>query len=385
MAVFVLNADSRPNLFISLFQWRPVDGRTPGENFLTEALVYCLRKNETFRTQWFKRILGSEVIDADLRINTRASHVDDERETTIYPDIDIRGVLTSGQPFSLLVEVKWGARYDHAQIAKYDRLIASQPNAHLVFLSANSIDCRNAKAQRVSLGSAFHVFEWQQIYSLLAALSQDCQSSQELVEFMRMHGLNPPEPITQGLLQNYVTSRDFTKRLRRYCEKILNELPWDFLPPHYQDATRQEVKDQYGRVAIVFRRHDWNGTITIGFLYSNHDHRVKFADGSDASVDLMMRIEANPAVVGRAEVVSALQKRVGEVRQCGGVVCLAGDRDNQNPHTLLIAQRSLSEFLDNSDETGQLLAMHKQIGDWSAALFGDGELEKALARFDPIE
>ncbi|MBB3521119.1 PD-(D/E)XK nuclease family protein [Rhizobium sp. BK456] len=376
--------DSNPNLFISLFHWRPGDGRTPGENFLTESFVYCLRRNETFRTGWFKKILGSEVIDADLRICTRASHVDDERETTIYPDIDIRGVLTSGQPFSLLVEVKWGARYDHSQIAKYDRLIAGQPNANLVFLSANSIDCRNASTQRGSLSSTFHIFEWQQIYSLLATSSQDCRSSQELVEFMNKHGLNPPEPITQSLLQSYVTTRDFLKRLRRYCEKLLNESAWDFLPPHYQDATRQEVRDQYGRIAIVFHRHDWNGTITIGYLHSNQDHRVKFADGSDASVDLMMRIEANPTVVGRAEVVSALQKRASQVRQCGGVVRLAGDRDNQNPHTLFIAQRSLSEFLENSDETSQLLAMHAQIREWSTVLFGGGELEKALERFDPI-
>ncbi|MEH7850194.1 PD-(D/E)XK nuclease family protein [Rhizobium laguerreae] len=376
--------DSNPNLFISLFHWRPGDGRTPGENFLTESFVYCLRRNETFRTGWFKKILGSEVIDADLRICTRASHVDDERETTIYPDIDIRGVLTSGQPFSLLVEVKWGARYDHSQIAKYDRLIAGQPNANLVFLSANSIDCRNASTQRGSLSSTFHIFEWQQIYSLLATSSQDCRSSQELVEFMNKHGLSPPEPITQSLLQSYVTTRDFLKRLRRYCEKLLNESAWDFLPPHYQDATRQEVRDQYGRIAIVFHRHDWNGTITIGYLHSNQDHRVKFADGSDASVDLMMRIEANPTVVGRAEVVSALQKRASQVRQCGGVVRLAGDRDNQNPHTLFIAQRSLGEFLENSDETSQLLAMHAQIREWSTVLFGGGELEKALERFDPI-
>lgn len=376
--------DSQPNLFISLFQWRPVDGRTPGENFLTEAFVYCLHKNEMFRTHWLKKILGSKVIDGDLRIRTRASHLDDERETTIYPDIDIRGVLTSGQPFSLIVEVKWGARYDHAQIAKYDRLIAGKPNSHLVFLSANSIDCRNASTQCVSLSSTFHVFEWQEIYSLLATLSKDCRSSQELVEFMHVHGLSPPEPISQSLLHSYITARDFTKRLRRYCEKLLNELPWDFLPLHYQDATRQAVKDQYGRVAIVFPRHDWNGTITIGFLYSNHDHQVKFADGGDASVDLMMRIEANPAVVGRTEVVSALQKRANQVRRCGGVVHLAGDRGNQNNHTLFIAQKSLSEFLDNSNETGQLLDMHKQIRDWSNALFSDGELENALKRFDPI-
>ncbi|MGO4134061.1 hypothetical protein ACEQ6A_05790 [Rhizobium brockwellii] len=376
--------DSNPNLFISLFQWRPVEGRTPGENFLTEAFVYCLRKNETFRTRWFEEILGSAVIDSELRISTRASHLDDERETTIYPDIDIRGILTSGQPFSLLVEVKWGARYDHAQIAKYDRLLKFERNSHLVFISANSMDCRNALMKRHSISAAFHVFEWQQIYSRLATLSQDCRSSQELVEFMHKHGLSPPEPITQNLLQSYVATRDFTKRLRRYCEKLLNEFPWDFLPPHYQDARRQEVKDQYGRVAIVFSRHDWNGTITIGFLYSNHDHQVKFADGGDASVDLMMRIEANPVVAGRVEVVSALKKRPIQVRQCGGVVRLAGDRDNQNPHTLFIAQRSLSEFLDNSDETGQLLAMHAQIRDWSNALFGDGDLENALRRFDPI-
>lgn len=172
------------------------------------------------------------------------------------------------------------------------------------------------------------------------------------------------------------------KGLKRYCEKLLHEYGWHLLPAIYQEPEKQSVSDQFGRMAIVFRRADWNGTITAGFLYSNHDHKVRFADGSDNSVDLMMRIECGPTAAGRNAVVTALRKKTAKARACGGVIHLADDPGNANRHTLFIAQRSLSEFLGEADEAAQLTAMHAQIEVWANALFEDGELEAALTRFD---
>ncbi|GAA2864917.1 hypothetical protein GGQ99_001623 [Aminobacter niigataensis] len=375
-------SDTHANLLLSLFQWRPSDKRISAENFLTEAFVYCLRVNVELRKSWLDNILGQAISDADFVITTRASHLDDERASTIYPDIDIRGTLASGEGFTVLVEVKWGAPYSKEQIGKYDRLLASAENPHLVFISPSAMDCRRAEGDSESLTSTFRAVRWDQLFSYLSASSDGCRATRELLEFMDQQGLSPQEPISQSLLGQYLATKHFTKRLWRYCEKLMNEFDWDFLPKYYQAPEVQSVKEQYGRVAIVFMRSGWNGTITIGFLYSNHDHKVKFADGSDNSVDLMMRIESFSNVDGRDEVVSILRRKVAEARKAGGVVHVASGSSKENGHTLYISQKSLQEYLADDSELNQLAAMHQQIKDWSKALFRDGELEVALNRLD---
>lgn len=375
-------SDTEPNLLLSLFQWRPSETKTSAENFLTEAFVYCLRVNERLRKSWFEDILEQAISDADVIISTRASYIDEERASTIYPDIDVRGTLASGEAFTLLVELKWGAPYNRAQIAKYDRLIASEENPYLVFISPSAMDCRLAEGDGAALNSTFRAVRWDQLYLYLSACCEHCRATRELLIFMDQQGLSPQEPISQNLLEQYLATKNFTKRLWRYCEKLINEFDWDFLPENYQVPAQQSVRDQYGRVAIVFMRPHWNGTITVGFLYSNHDHKVKFADGSDNSIDLMMRIEAAQNVHGRDEVLSVLTRKVTETKKAGGVVLLGNDRANANRHTLFIAQKSLKDYLAHADEFSQLAAMHQQIKDWAMALFSDGELEVALDRLD---
>lgn len=374
--------DTQPNLFSNLFQWRPRDTKLSEENFLTEAFVYCLQVNEAFCTFWLGKILSQDVSAAELTITTRASHIDDERETTIYPDIDIRGRFPDGKTFALLIEVKWGASYDRSQIMKYDRLLGKVDFAHLVLLSPSRADCHRATNDAGSLHSMFQAIQWETVHRDISGFSEHCRTTKELEEFMDRQGLSARKPLSSSEIDHFLASRNVMKGLKRYCEKLLHEYGWHFLPAIYQEPEKQSVSDQFGRMAIVFRRADWNGTITAGFLYSNHDHKVKFADGSDNSVDLMMRIECGPAAAGRNAVVTALRKKTAKARACGGVIHLADDPGNANRHTLFIAQRSLSEFLGEADEAAQLTAMHAQIEVWADALFEDGELEAALTSFD---
>ncbi len=375
-------SDTQPNLFSNLFQWRPRDTKLSEENFLTEAFIYCLQVNEAFRIFWLGKILNQDMSAAELTITPRASHVDDERETTIYPDIDIRGIFPNGKTFALLIEVKWGARYDRNQIRKYDRLLGKVDFAHLVLLSPSRADCHRATNDAGSLHSMFQAIQWETVHRDLSRFSGHCRTTKELEEFMDGQGLSAVKPLSSKEIDHFLASRNVMKGLKRYCEKLLHEYGWHFLPAIYQELAKQSVSDQFGRIAIVFRRADWNGTITAGFLYSNHDHKVRFADGSDNSVDLMMRIECAPTAAGRHDVMTALRERAAKARACGGVIHLADDAGNANRHTLFIAQRSLSEFLNEADEAGQLTAMHAQLEAWAGALFKGGELEAALTSFD---
>lgn len=378
-------SELQPNLFSSLFQWRPRETKLSAENFLTESFVYCLQVNEAFRAFWLGNILGQDISAIDLAISTRASHIDDERETTIYPDIDIRGRLADGKTIALLIEVKWGAPYDGNQIRKYDRLLGKVDLPFLVFISASRADCCRATSDASGAGalrSTFQAIPWEQVHRDLAGFSAHCRTTKELEEFMDRQGLSARKPLSSEEIDHFLASRNVMKGLKRYCEKLLREHDWTFLPAIYQEPERQSVADQYGRMAIVFRRTGWNGTITVGFLHSNHDHKVKFADGSDNSVDLMMRIECGPSVAGRDAVMTVLRSKAAKAGKNGGAIHLADDVGNANRHTLFIAQRSLNDFLMEGDEAAQLSAMHAQVADWANALFEGGDLEAALCSFD---
>lgn len=374
--------NTQPNIFSSLFHWRPTEKKLSAENFLTESFVYCLQVNEAFRTFWLGKILGQDASAVELAINTRASHFDDERETTIYPDIDIRGRFADGKIFTLLIEVKWGAPYDRNQIRKYDRLLGKVDCPYLVFISPSRADCHRATDDAGSLRSTFQAIQWEAVHRDLLGFSKHSRTTKELEEFMDRQGLSARKPLSTEEIDHFLASRNVMNGLRRYCEKLLREHDWTFLPAIYQEPERQSVADQFGRMAIVFRRAGWNGTITVGFLHSNHDHKVKFADGSDNSVDLMMRIECGPSVAGRDAIVTILRTKATNARACGGVIHLADDPENRNRHTLFIAQRSLNEFLKEPDESAQLMSMHTQIAAWANVLFQDGELEAALRSFD---
>lgn len=366
------------NLFQSLFTWRPSENKTSSENFLTEAFVYCLRINQRFCQAWLSELIGTAVDVSDLTIVTRASHRDEDQAAVVYPDIDIQGRLTSGERFKLLVEVKWNAPYDPEQLRKYSRLL-SGPKACLVFISPQARDCQRAAQDAVLLGSNFKSLRWDQVHRKLALFASDCRMTRELVEFMDFQGLGASSPISEQMLFHYLQSRDFLPRLLHYTRKLHNEYDWDFLPAFYHSRNCQEVRDVYGRIGISFRPRGWNGAISVGFLYSTFDHKVPFADGSNAGVDVVLRIECAPRAPHRAIAEAAVRHVADEARKAGGIIRIAGDPENGNAHTLLLAQRSLSDFLKFSTESEQLDQIYQQIRAWAESLFADGSLGEALA------
>lgn len=370
---------ANPNLLVNLFPWRPREGIAPAENFLTEAFVHTLRVNAAFRSMWLMQVLGQAVDESSLVIDTRASHANADSGTTIFPDIDVRGEFASGTPFTLLIEVKWKAAYSPSQLTNYDRLLASKQNPHLVFLCARESDYRSAVKDAVSLVHAeFHPLLWENIFIALQSAAADCLISKELLGFMEHHGLSPAQPMSKSMAEGYIASKPIFERFHRYSEKLLREFDWTILPPQYHDIESTEVRDRYGRVAIEFAP-SWNGAISIGFLYDNRDHAVPFADGTSNSIDLIMRIEAAPKAKGRDLMTAAARAKTPAIREVGGVVRLDGDQANRNRHTLLIAQRSLTDFLSSPVESDQLQAMYGQVRAWSEALFSDGTVADVLA------
>ncbi len=108
--------NEKPNIFNALFEFRPRDGRTPKENFLTEAFAYVLSHCENARNQWLSHVLGKEVSEVD-ELRTRSVERDDIGQLVI-PDMKISGSLSGEGRFVLYNEHKWNSKCDPSQLKK---------------------------------------------------------------------------------------------------------------------------------------------------------------------------------------------------------------------------------------------------------------------------
>ena len=368
------------NLLVNLFPWRLRDSIAPKENFLTEAFVHVLRRNKALRECWLTDLLGKAVDVDSIQFSTRASYLNSETSSTIYPDVEMIGEFVGGEPFRVILEVKWDSPYDRNQIEKYDKLFDVDDRNFLIFLCAKREDYKSARTFSPER-STYKAVLWEHIFPKIETFSGGCILTQELAGFMEHHGLTPGQPISNAMLDGFLLGRKLIERFERYCEKLRIEFDWGNLPSIYTDAT--EVTNKYGRVAIMMGP-TWQGAISLGFLYDNRDHRVPFEDGSTSGVDLMMRIESSPHAKGRDSVMGILKERAPFARAEGGVVRLADDRANRNANTLLLAQRKLSDFLAEPSEGDQLVLMHRQLSGWISALFGDGKLGESLTRMQQV-
>lgn len=369
-----------PNVFLSLYEWRPRDRMTPAENFLTEALVYVLRTNVELRVAWVKLLTDRDPDPATIKIVTRASY-DVVDGATIYPDIDICGRFLDETEFTIIIENKWNSPYSKDQLDKYCLIIKDNINPFVVFICAAFNDYNQARTYvPPKAGIGFKALRWEDVYAFLNSAESRNGLLGELIEFMDRHALSARPPITALMIQAYLESRNFLSRLQRLAEKLLMEHEWENIPERNRASAPYRIRDVYGRVAIEFAPEDWNGAITIGFLYNNGDHGVPFADGTANSIDIMLRIEADPALGDRrTEVLKVLAARRGGVASAGGVVRLLGDRENKNRHTLFIVQRSLLDVIgEMTTEREQAQAIYNQANAWLEALFNDGQLAAAL-------
>lgn len=313
-------ASDTPNLLVRLFAWRPREGTTSGENFLTESFVHALSVNPALRKRWLSDLLSHPVDEESVLINTRASHRDDESGNTIFPDVEIIGCLESEQPFRLFVEVKWDAPYSRRQITAYSRLLGNDPHSYLAFICARGNDYRQAIADSpLFTNVTFKAQLWEQVFSTIVSTPGNCPFSKELVGFMVDRNLNPGQAISKSMADAFLTGKPIIERFHRYLNKMLHEYSWDFLPPSHRNITDVKPGNRYGRVALEFGP-SVNGRISIGFLYDNKDHNVPFADGSSSSLDLVMRIECLPNAAHRQPLLEAIKARAADVRLCGGVV-----------------------------------------------------------------
>jgi hypothetical protein len=364
------------NLFNALFRFHPRDGYSPWENFLSEAFAYNLRTVEGACDAWCSRVAGTPVALAEWEIFTRNAEHDAEADSTVFPDLKIKGVTTDGEPFYVWSEHKWDSPCNRGQLEAYARLAAKAPGKNLLaFVGAHPKQIGAAKSAAGVIPCV--ALSWEDAYTSLLQFKEKSEVLAEFLHFMETHGLSPGEPISTRKMQAYLDSAGFIDQLWQYAEKLLAEYEWPLIPKRYTEETG--ITKRWGRVAIEFPTKNWAPTITLGFLCSAEEHEVTFT-APETGIDLLLRIETDPGrFPNPIQALDALKEKAAAVRAFGARVLLKNQPGNGNPHSLLIAQKALGKVIEGAPtRREQLGAIHAELSKWIEALFGDGELEPAL-------
>jgi hypothetical protein len=363
----------KPNLFQSLFVFRPREGLTPRENFLTEALAYVIRSDPIALSAWWRCVCPKIPLTKarNFEFVTQHAAVDSQfGEHSIF-DLVVNTSIV-GREFRCYFEHKWDCAADAKQLRKYRELIRTHPlRSRLVFIGATEEQADIANSSR----ACDAVLLWRDIH---AALARDTKNTttRELVSFLEKQGLGPVEPITAKQLSS-------ARAARETLERMANELAsapqfrWRWIP---QWLRKFDPTSRWGRAAIEFRpKMQWDPCVTIGFLYDVKDHRVKLTDPSGGA-DVMLRIEASPRRFPNCHpVITELVPKVSSLKKVASCVHIRGE--TSNGHTLLLVRDSLRNTIGKlKDEQKQLKVIHNRLSKWSQVIFEDGIVAAKMQR-----
>jgi hypothetical protein len=377
------------NLFNRLFTFRPRENSSAEENFLTESFAYFLERDKAVLEAFINRLLGRKIEVIRYELTTRLlGHLPGKIR---FPDLQLTFEAANGETYVIISEHKWNSDFHPGQLADYEEILRSitADHRHLVTIVAHPKQKRDAELAGLTLPAKDSTLPtkhllWEDIYSLLNNLSNKDPLLGEFLEFMETNNLNPGRPIDSETMKAFLSSSGFKAQLIRFTNKLLNEYHWDGIPKRYR--AKLDIRDRFGRVGIEFQTAGWNPGLVIGFLYDTRNHLVSLT-APGQSVDLFLRIEADPETNPQIEdVLALLRQKAKLLSEKGARVLTRGESENGNPWTLLIAQRSLlSVVADGLEERGQIEAIYNRIHEWIKCLFEDGLLEKSLSGLNPVK
>ncbi|HLX61263.1 MAG TPA: hypothetical protein VKX17_08270 [Planctomycetota bacterium] len=361
-----------PNLFKSLFEFRPRDGLTPAENFLTEAFAYILKTDHAARKQWISRLLGDNVVDVECTISTRPGEYDWNGLTTIFPDMLLKGNCSENKQFAIYCEHKWDAPCDPSQLEKYKNSFQKKdPNAKVIFIGSNYLQKHLASK---CLGGEC-CFLWEDVYYEFKKLHSKSNLLEEFLVFLKDHGLSPCEPISIEQMQEYVRSSGFSKSLLRLANKLNTDFSWIVVPGQLVRET--SANDEYGFAGIVCHCNQWKPRITFGFYYNTEYCKIDFVD-RQKGIDLALCIDIDPKFQQNcAPILEVLRAKCAALKNKSDRVFLEDEIEHK--YSVLFIQSTLANVIgDEKREPRQLELLHKCLTNWLEILFTDNSLITAL-------
>ncbi|MCC7519611.1 MAG: PD-(D/E)XK nuclease family protein [Verrucomicrobiae bacterium] len=191
------NADQAENLFERLFSYSPRPGRTPLEDYCTEALAWCLLKSPSFRQQFLHRVDSNRTwgeVDVATQYSYRTSGEEEEAEATSDAGrFDLLITSRDSTDVAVVIESKVDADFGYQQLSRYSKSPALRKYTTTTVVTL-------LKYASKPKGATVHV-RWAEVQQMLAGTgTQESAASflQQFADFLKRRGLYPMKlsPIT---------------------------------------------------------------------------------------------------------------------------------------------------------------------------------------------
>ncbi len=367
-----------PNLFETLFQYRPRDGLTPRENYLTEALAYVLKTDEGALQAFLSSIIGIKNVNLPtVEIKTQEFELGAETSERSYYDLSVSGKDTGGRAFKVLCEHKWGSGIGENQLGKYQHnLERTDVRTKLVLITDNPSQAGEAR----DAGAKTRL--WADVCTCLESVGGAGPATGDLIGFLRSQGLGPLEKLSIYRMVSLVECWNLPDELVQYCRK-LEQRDWSIIP----DSLRGEIHalHNWGRVALQMNK-NWREipNLALGFLYEGRGHIVELTDKA-RGLDLIMRLEINPDIYPDPKIpktLTTLAQKVSELAhryEDQKFFAIQSRLEADNKWTALLIQQCLADVIRGMDSMeAQLDAIYVRLNQWLEILFQDGQLLGAM-------
>lgn len=182
-----------PNVFHSLLRYRPREGRSSQENFLTAAFAYTLRTNVDVCRDWLAHVSGTPIRTllgaptVKTQATFRALNAPSGKTRSIV-DMVISCGLAGGGELTVIFEHKWDAPADPRQIDDYSAIVESSANTLLVFIAPSALQIAKIEHHREDVKTLL----WRDVYNFLR--ERDASGVQEFTNFLALVELHRDEP-----------------------------------------------------------------------------------------------------------------------------------------------------------------------------------------------
>lgn len=178
-----------PNVFHSLLRYRPREGRSSRENFLTAAFAYTLSTNADVCRDWVAHVSGTPVrtLLGAPTVKVQAIFPAPNGKTRSIVDMVISCGLAGGGELTVIFEHKWDAPADPQQIDDYCAVASSLANTSLVFIAPSALQIAKIEDHRDDVKTLL----WRDVYDFLR--ERDSSGVQEFADFLALMELHRNE------------------------------------------------------------------------------------------------------------------------------------------------------------------------------------------------
>ena len=171
------------SIFTKLFKWRPREGRSPQEDYLTETFAGVLEREPGLDVAIAKRLIDHDVNVASVVLDTQKVDVSYDRNNRFDLWMDARE--SDGAQHLVIVENKVLASEGMNQLVNYEAYLANQNDAKtrtLVYLTPHArSDFKESKP-----GVTFREVHWYQVYGWIKEWSKRHDDNILVTEFLRL-------------------------------------------------------------------------------------------------------------------------------------------------------------------------------------------------------